>query len=390
MRNKALLILLIIVICFSLFIKFQFLITFNQFPLSGDAPGFLKRAVTMNNFYACSVREPFWILWTKLSSGLTRDHKTGMRIGNIMLSLLSGILIYIIVNKFLGTAPAFGAATFFLFIPYLFYSPIRAHRLEMYLFLLLLFTHLILNFKPKPSIAIITGIISSLLVLVRMESLVIIIPGIIWLILKSRFNKLLIAAFTLIPLFSIASPFFYNCYKEKGSPLYVINHHSKFYSRHEQAIELNTLPEKEALANPYNAPKINITKYLFGMHSPFEIFKRFIGGYYVALTKASKHILAVPVKLDYFIYFSWIGFIVLLTTAKGRILLVWGLLYILPHAFILSTRVVGKSSTDVRFAAAATPLLAFGIAGFCWGAKITGIFIHRELKNRVKIEKNTC
>ncbi|MFH1415837.1 MAG: glycosyltransferase family 39 protein [Elusimicrobiota bacterium] len=379
MKKNALLILFIILLAVSTIIKLQFILLSSGTGLSGDAGGFLDYSVQMRNFYEASPREPLWILVTRISSSLTADPKTGMRLTALFFSILSAIVMYMFIKRNIGPLPAFAGTVFYIFIPYMFYSPVRAHRLEIYLFMLLFFTHMVFFLKTSYSSAVTLGIFSGLLFLLRFESIIIAVTGIICFIKRdghrSAYRHLLLF---LTVTATIAGPFYFNCYKDKGSFFYVINRHARFYAQHEKAVVLKTITEEESLLRPYEDTNMNLFSYIFGMHSIPVIVKRIILGYYEVLTKASKHLLSTPVDLVFLIYPVWIGLPVLLASSKGRQLFFWGALYILPYSFILSTRVAGRSSVDIRFGATAAPLMAFGLAGFCLGMEWAARYIEKQ------------
>lgn len=367
-HTQILIIAFFIITLIAAIVKIQILYIYDQIPLSGDAPGFLTRAQEMTDFYKFSTREPFWILWTKLFSYIGSAPETGMRIGNIFCAILSGIMIYFIISKLLGTIYGFAAAVFYFFIPYLMLSPIRAHRLELYLLLMLLLTSITLFCRPTKSNSIFLGITSSILSLVRMESLLVIVFSSAWFLLRKKGKAKLINFLLFILSFgTLAGPFFYNCHIEKGNPLFILDTHSRFYAYHERATEKSQISEKDVLNKTFNKPDIGIAGYIFKTHTLPEIISRFIKGYIDAIFRASKHLLSTPVDLSFLIYPAWIGMLLLLFSQKGRILFIWGLIYILPHSFILSTRIAGQPSVDIRFGASSAPLIAFSIAGFFWG-----------------------
>ncbi|MDA3793059.1 MAG: hypothetical protein PF545_05340 [Elusimicrobia bacterium] len=256
------------------------------------------------------------------------------------------------------------------------YSPLRGHRLEIYLLLLLIFTYLSLfkikfqdkRFKTENySGAIAAGITGAMLLLVRMESSLIITIGIIYIffhITKKRRLKTLL--FILLPMITLAGPFYLNCKLEKGSFFYVINRHSKFYTKYEK-------PRSEPVDIYINEADKDISGkdttlagYILKSRGISGMFKRFAGGYFEALTKAGKHLFSTPVNMGFLLYFVWAGLLTMFFFKPGRILLFWGLLYLLPHSFILPARVAGRSSVDIRFAGPITPLFAFAVAGLVY------------------------
>ncbi len=99
------------------------------------------------------------------------------------------------------------------------------------------------------------------------------------------------------------------------------------------------------------------------------MFARFIKGYFEALTKAGKHLFSTPVNFSFLIYPVWAGILSMFFFKPGRRLLFWGLLYLLPHSFILPARVAGQSSVDIRFAGPITSLFAFGAASLLFTVK---------------------
>ncbi|MCD6412925.1 MAG: glycosyltransferase family 39 protein [Elusimicrobia bacterium] len=363
-REKSLLVFLFIAFVF-LASKLIFLAVYNYMPLAGDAPGFVHMAENMKSFYACSTREPFWILWVKIWISFFRNPATGVRVSCILLYVFSSYFVFLILEKSLGGPSALAGSFFYLLTPYMFFSHIRAHRLELYLFLLLLFCFWIL-FKMDSNLnAIFSGVIVSALILTRMEALLIVFLGFLFYLIfsksvfRDKITKIFISCAVLLIL---SGPFFLSCLVKKGSVFYVLNVHSRFWDSHEHAGQPGFRRPEVVLKKPYEGRHVTVLKYIFSGRSPLKLISRVAGGYVKTLTRGVKHMLSIPVSLSFLLYFVWLGFIVMLFSKTGKTLLFWGMLFILPHSFILNLHVVGKPSVDIRFAASAVPLMAFSFA----------------------------
>ncbi|MFC2048778.1 glycosyltransferase family 39 protein [Elusimicrobiota bacterium] len=335
----------------------------NDLPLSGDAPGFVKKAQNMTSFYEASNREPFWIAFTKINIKLFEQPKTGMRISAVILLICSSILIFIISFLLIGFRAAYSSCLFFLYIPYLSYSPLRAHRLELYLFLMLLITTAVLYIKKTMGRTVILTILFAALFLTRMESIVFIAAAFILYLNKARRSKriqYLILSTTVF--LTLSASFNINCLIKKGSLFSVLNKHSRFYATHEMASR-GSISNEKALSNKAFA-SVHTVEYLFYPENLLKNIFRVFNGYYVTLTSAAKHLLSVPVNLAFFLPVIWIALFLMLLKSGGRWLLLWGLLYLLPHSFMLADKIAGRGSVDIRFAAAVTPLLSFSFGFF--------------------------
>jgi len=376
MQGRKIFYLFLCVYILNIVLKLLYLKHYNYIPLTGDAPGFIYLSKNMKNFYSVSPREPFWILWVKIMGKIFNNYVIGLRIGNIILQIISGILIFFILRILIGDIPAFIGSSFFLFTPYLFYSVIRGFRLEMYITLLLTLFYIELYLKNFFMRGLFKGIIFSLLILVRMETLLIIFIVFV----KDFFNKsyflfkekITEPIIYLLILFFFAAPFYYNCWKEKGSPFYILNNHAKFWYSHEHAGKPDGRKPQEVLVSPYSN-KITLFKYLFKKRKIWEIPFRISKGIFKAVTRGWKSMLNTSLWVDLkynwskFVLFPvWAGIILGLLYKKTRILLFWGILYILPHSFVLSTHIVGKPAVDIRFAGSSLPLLSFSAGIFFW------------------------
>ncbi|MEA3506314.1 MAG: glycosyltransferase family 39 protein, partial [Elusimicrobiota bacterium] len=363
--------------------RLLFFTIFIDKPLTGDVPGFLNRAEQITSFYEASGREPLWILWVKTVTSGEGDTKTALQLSNIILSVLAGIMVFLILKRLLGEIPALAGSALYLFIPYMLYSPLRAHRLEIYLLLLLLFTYFALFKMAEYYGAIWTGIISAALLLVRMESSLIITAGLIYIIFtisKKRILKTLL--FIILPLLTLAGPFYLNCKLQKGSFFYVINRHSRFYTKYEQPKSKPVKPYEKEAGKDIAGKDTSLAGYLFKSRGLTGMLKRFAGGYWEAATGAGRHLLSTPVNLGFLIYFIWTGLLSMLFFKEGRVLLFWGLLYLLPHVFILPGRVAGYSSVDIRFAAPVSVLFAFSFASLFYIVSIAaGRFAGKNKKS---------
>ena len=365
------------ILVIALLTRIGYLAMFNQIPLEGDAPGFVSQAQAMDNFYRPSTREPFWILWVKFTGTIFKDYTTGLRIGHIFLQLIAAVLIFLIIRKRLGEIPAIVGSSFFLFTPYMYFSMIRAHRLEFYIVLLLSLTAIYFLKSRFYIREILLGLTAGLIILVRQESLLIV--GIVFalflferkVLFKLRIIKMAISLFVML---LIAGPFFYNCYKEKGTPFYILNTHARFWDSHEYAGKPRGRSPDVVLKSPYDGRNVSVLEYLFKERSIIEISGRFLKGYANALTVAAPHLLSWKIYFGakWLDFYKWIfipilvGLILSCFYKQSRSLILWGALYILPHSFILSLSVVGRPSVDIRFAASQIPLLSFSAAGFVW------------------------
>ncbi|MFH1352567.1 MAG: hypothetical protein ABIH68_03220 [bacterium] len=369
--DRTILTIFLAVLLASVVLKVIYLKASNVLPLGSDAPGFVEHAANMTNFYGTSVREPFWILWVKCCAGIFPRPATGMRAGSIFLFSASSVVLFLILRMTIGNLPALAGSSFYLFIPYMFFSHIRAHRLELYLFLLLLFCFFILfgmsvsfgdSIPGKFTNPLITGVIGAALLLTRVESLLFFSAGILWFLFFSKLilkEKIIRAAIVFAVSLVLSCPFFINCRKDEGSFFYVLNVHSRFWDSHEHAGQPGFRSPENVLKDPYTGRDMSVAKYIFRDRGAGEIFFRFFRGYYRALTGYSPHFLSTPVNLRFLIYPVWLGLLLMFFAAKTRVLLFWGLLFILPHSFILNLHVVGQPSVDIRFAACSVPLLAF-------------------------------
>jgi len=355
----------------SLYIRFGVIALNNQQPLRGDAGGFAGHAAAMKNFYSCSDREPFWILWVKCAAAPFKEAKTGMRFAAAVAFSFSAVLLFFVIKREVGNIPALAGGIFYLAVPYMYYSHIRAHRLEFYLFLLLLFCYILVRGMNGVFAVIAAGLTGAALVLTRMESAVVVVAGFAFYVFLNRRAVLpalkKVAAASAIVLI-LAWPFFESCRREKGSFFYVLNNHARFWDSHEHAGEDGFRSPEETLEKPYEGRNVSFFQYAFAGRNLKIIAVRFVRGYHKALTVLGRFMLRFYYDLSLLMYPVWGGLILMPFSKKGRLLLFWGLLFIFPHAFILDLNVVGQTSVDIRFAASAVPLMAFSTAFFVFFA----------------------
>jgi len=350
----------------SLYVRFSVIAANNSEPLRGDAGGFVLHARAMTNFYEASPREPFWVLWVKCAAAPFKEAKTGMRFAAAGVFSLSAVLLFLILRRELGNAPALAGGLFYLIIPYMYFSHIRAHRLELYLLLLLLFCYILIRGLNSVFSVLAAGLSAAALVLTRMESLAVIIPGFAFYVFKQRramLPALKKSALALLAALILASPFFVSCRRAYGSFFHDLNNHARFWDSHEHAGEEGFRSPEETLVRPYEGRNVSVFQYIFSGRNLKNITVRFVKGYYKTFTRAARHMLRVYYDLSFLIYPFWAGLLMMPFSKKGRGLLFWGLLFIFPHAYILNLNVVGKPSVDIRFAASSVPLMAFA-AGF--------------------------
>ncbi len=174
----------------------------------------------MKNFYSCSDREPFWILWVKCAAAPFKEAKTGMRFAAAAAFSFSAVLLFFILRRELGNMAALAGGLFYLAVPYMYFSHIRAHRLELYLLLLLLFCYILMRGMNSVFSVIAAGLTAAALVLTRMESFAVVAAGFAFYIFLNRREALpslkkIAAAFAVALI--LAGPFFESCRREKGS-----------------------------------------------------------------------------------------------------------------------------------------------------------------------------
>jgi len=378
-------VLFIAALILSLYVRFSVIAANNGEPLRGDAGGFALQAAAMKNFYAASAREPFWILWVKCAAAPFKEAKTGMRLAAAMAFSLSAVMLFLILSRELGNIPALAGGLFYLVIPYMYFSHIRAHRLELYLLLLLLFAYLMLRGMNSVYSVVAAAMTASALILTRMESLAVVIGGFAFYVFSERRNPLPALRKSGAALFAVlllAAPFFISCRRACGAFFLVLNNHARFWDSHEHAGEGGFRSPEETLAKPYDGRNVSVFQYVFSGRNPGRIVVRFVKGYYKTFTRAARHMLRFFYDLSFLIYPFWAGLLMMPFSKKGRELLFWGLLFIFPHAYILNLNVVGKPSVDIRFAASSVPLMAFAAGFFIFAlTRMASILFNNKSRN---------
>jgi len=271
----------VLIVVFTFFFKFFFVARLSFVKPDPDAYGYIELAQKMSGFYGASVREPLFVLWNKIWFGISKDNLYSVRIASVFAYSISAIFIFLILRRIFDENYALIGGIFYLYIPYSFISHLRGLRLEFFLMLLLASVYLTLFFLlQKKWGSILTGIVYGFLLLTRMESFIFIFFSIFYIFafMKGDVKKKLISvAVALGVAFVVSFPFYFNCFKEKGSFFYVLNYHSKFWFSHEFAGTPKGSPPEISLENPYSVD-MNFFRYIFKERDFLDIPSVFLYG----------------------------------------------------------------------------------------------------------------
>jgi len=371
----------VLIVVFTFFFKIFWVSRLDYVKPDPDAHGYIELAQKMTNFYGASVREPLFVLWNKIWFGISKDNLYAVRIASVFAYSISAIFLFLILRRIFSENYALIGGIFYLYIPYSFVSHLRGLRLEFFLMLLLLSVYLTFFFLEKKWRSVLAGIVYGFLLLTRLESFIFIFFSIFYIFAFVKGDvkeKLISIAVALGVAFVLSFPFYFSCFKEKGSFFYVLNYHSKFWFSHEFAGTSKGRPPEISLKNPYNVD-MNFFRYVFEERSFMDIPRKVVNGYVELFKNAIPHILRVPVDFRFLRFFIWAGILFSLFFTPTRVIFFWGMVFVFPYSFILSLKLVGYPSIDIRFAATSLPLICFGFIAFLY--TIEKIFRKLKIKN---------
>jgi hypothetical protein len=205
-----------------------------EHPYDGDPFSYLRCAREMRSFYGASIREPVFVLATKLALRATGDRDIAVNLAAGTFSTLLVPATYalglVAFSPAIGLAAATGIAVERQAIAW----GVEGWRDDTFAFFVVLSAIALLRLRERPSwgAAIGGGLIFGLATLTRITSLSFLLPGLVLVILggadtrRKRAGRVAVAALVLL---ALVLPFLVSCAWTYGDPLHSINAHTRFY-----------------------------------------------------------------------------------------------------------------------------------------------------------------
>jgi dolichyl-phosphate-mannose-protein mannosyltransferase len=271
-----LLIFFFIVLGFSL--RWPVLVENAGHKLDPDAFGYLSISQNNKGLFKTSIeiapyiREPLFIWFIRASFvlfGINTD--TVLRFLTVILSIFVIPAVFFAGKRWFGAGRALLASFFCTVNPYFIFMSTRGLRLELYLLCVLLFLTS-LDWLRKKDLwgGFYVGLASGICLLARITSFSFTIPLTLFfcILRKAKFYNILIAL--MLSLILITPHLIFN-YQTTGDAMFSSNIHAKFYRNREFAGEPGFPGKEEVIKDPYCGDPISSFKYIFGLHSTFEV-----------------------------------------------------------------------------------------------------------------------
>ncbi|MBI2068991.1 MAG: glycosyltransferase family 39 protein [Elusimicrobia bacterium] len=248
-------------------LRWQELLAVQYLPLQGDAPGFfqLARDLQWSRPLDTGIREPFFVWAARLGLALAPDTDFHFRLITLDLGLALIPMVFFVFRRALGEPTALLAASLMAINPFSAQMACKGLRLEIYTLEILALTWVLLG-SPTLRRAMLAGVIAAAICLTRVNSLIAVIPLILfWALRPRRWREGLL---TLGVLASAMAPYFWHTHRQWGSPLGQLNAHTAFYRN----IEKTGRPS-------YEGGTVSAFHYLFGERGCWPLIKQTASGY---------------------------------------------------------------------------------------------------------------
>ena len=233
--------------------------------VGGDPINYLRFGRDMRSFYAAHVREPMFPGAIHAWLWLTDDVDVGLSFASAMFSFLAvaatwwlGRLTY---GVWVGLLAAFGMAMDHDLITWS-ADGWRDDTL-MFFTVWVAIALLLVAWRPRWWWAVFLGVAAAGAVLTRVTALSFVVPGFAVVALVGRGPwrpRLQATGLAAVLAAALAAPYFYNCWKVFGDPLYAINVHTSFYraragEAYKEPMSVGTYLKQRAAADPVGTAK---------------------------------------------------------------------------------------------------------------------------------------
>jgi hypothetical protein len=274
-------------------------------PYRADVRSYLDRSSTMGfgSFYDAHFREPFYAALVKIFVTASGGRELGVLLQSLFFSIAILPLVYILAACLSDRWWALGVLLPVTLHEWLLLEAPTGYRMSAYSFFLLLYAGWLFLGKEHRwwSHALITGILGSMAILIRLSGLSLVLPLLLlkaW--EKRKAGGWRYAAATLLTLVILVGPFLLNCYREHGDPFYSVSFHTQFWLEAEYS--------RDTIST-----QVNLQRYFLDFHGLSEFLK----GTFLGMT-------TLPLRTFWngLAHFPWLGTIVI---AMGMVGLIWSL-----------------------------------------------------------------
>ena len=201
----------------------------------GDPTAYLRYGRAMENFYGASVREPMFVLATKLGLWLADDHDVGVGIASAAFSTLTIAATYLLGARAFAPLVGLLAAAAFTIEPRVIGLSIQGWRDDAFACFLVFFAWAAVRFYDRGALrdAVLLGVAGGAAWLTRITSLTFLVPTLAALAVmpwrgldRVRLRRLGVAGLLAL---GLMGPFLVSCWITYGDALYPANQGVHFY-----------------------------------------------------------------------------------------------------------------------------------------------------------------
>ena len=245
--------------------------------VGGDPYSYLKFAREMTSFYQPHVREPVFLLTTRLSLAALDDQDAG-----VSLASAAGSVVTIFATYLLGAAVVspigglFAAALCAIEYDAITWA-VDGWRDDTFTAFFVLTAWALVRFRERASFsrALLLGALGGAACLTRLTALSFILPALAWIAFERRADgrrRLEYGAAALALLAAIVAPYLVNCAVATGDPFLAVNHHTSYYRHAEGLREQEPMSAADYLTGRFaRRPLATLDVGAMGLFvSPFE------------------------------------------------------------------------------------------------------------------------
>jgi hypothetical protein len=224
--------------------------------VGGDPDSYLQFAREMTSFYQPHVREPVFLLTTRLSIAALDGQDAGVSLASAAGSVLTIFGTYLlgaaVVSPFAGLAAAALYAIEYDAITW----AVDGWRDDTFTAFFVLTAWALVRFRERASFgrALVLGLLGAAACLTRLTALSFILPGLAWIMIERRAEGRWRVEYSLVALAVLAlaiAPYLINCAIAFGDPLIAVNHHTSYYRHAEGVPEQQSMTAAEYLGTKF-------------------------------------------------------------------------------------------------------------------------------------------
>src|SRR5918994_2860255 len=211
--------------------------------VGGDPITYLAYAREMTTFYQPHVREPIFLVTTRLGLWALDNQDAGISLASAAGSVVAIFAAYLLGAALISRLGGLIAAALMAIEYTAITWAVDGWRDDTFTAVFLLSAWALVRFHERASFgnALLVGITAGVACLTRITALSFIVPALVWIVASGKTGireRAIRSGAALLILTALVAPFLRSCYIATGDPFFAINYHTSYY-RHAEGIPID-------------------------------------------------------------------------------------------------------------------------------------------------------